>query len=431
MSKSRWRNWSGSVSCFPTEVLRPSTLDEIVSIVRSCAESGMKIRTVGSGHSFTPLAATDHVLVTLERYTGVERVDVEACTATIKAGTTLKALGDLLFQHGLAQENLGDINEQSIAGAISTGTHGTGIQFGTLSTQVTEISLVTGMGELVTCSEAENSALFRAAQISLGVLGIIVSVTLRLVPTYTLHINIERKSLSDCVTNLEDYNRENRHFEFHWLPFTDTVQAKFTNISQGPPSGPSLVRKLNEYVIENGALWLFSAFNRQFPSMTERVCKTMSAFVSNASGIGHAHTIFASVRLVKFQEMEFNLPQDHFRDALSEIDEMIRRERIRVHFPIECRFVRGDDIFLSPAHGRDSAYIAVHMFNGMPYENYFRRVEAICRNHGGRPHWGKMHFLKSNDLAPLYPRWDDFQEQRTRCDPDQIFTTPYLQSILG
>lgn len=283
----------------------------------------------------------------------------------------------------------------------------------------------------MTCSETENSSLFKAAQISLGVLGIIVSVTLRLVPTYTLQISIEKKSLSDCITNLEAYNRENRHFEFHWLPYTDTVQAKFTNVSQDRPSGPSLVRKLNEYVIENGALWLFSAFNRQFPSMTERVCKTMSAFVSNASGISHAHTTFASVRLVKFQEMEYNLPRDHFTDALSEIDEMIRHKRIRVHFPIECRFVRGDDIFLSPAHGRDSAYIAVHMFHGMPYQDYFERVEAICTNHGGRPHWGKMHFLKSDDLAPLYPRWDDFQEQRARCDPDRIFTTLYLESILG
>lgn len=426
-----WRNWSGSVTANPAEIVKPSSLDDIVALVRRCAAEGKTIRAVGAGHSFTPLVATDSVLVSLDDYHGIEHVDVEARTATVRAGTKLAELGKLLFAHGLAQENLGDIAEQSIAGAISTGTHGTGVQFGTISTQVIGLTLVTGRGEVVTCSADDNPALFNAARLSLGALGLIVSVTLRLVPAYTLHIDIKKRSLSDIIANLETHKRDNRHFEIQWIPYTDAVQAKFINVTNAAPTGKTFMQTFNEYALENGALWLFSAFNRQFPRFNERVCRTMAAFIADASGVSHAHTVFASARLVKFQEMEYNLPADAFPAALADLDAMIRRERIRVHFPVECRFVRGDDINLSPAYGRDSAYIAVHMFKGMPYQRYFELAEQIFLGYGGRPHWGKMHTRTAATLAPLYPQWDAFQQQRAACDPNGLFTTPYLASILG
>lgn len=428
---TEWRNWSGSVIGNPAEYHEPSTLDEIISLVKRCGAAGKTIRVVGSGHSFSPLVATDSILVSLDRYAGLERIDREVCTATVRAGTKLKALGELLFSHGLAQENLGDINEQSVAGAISTGTHGTGTAFGNLSTQVIGLTLVSGKGEVVTCSETENPALFKAAQVSLGALGVIVSVSLRLIPAYTLRIDIKKKSLTDCLDNLDAYNSSNRHFEFHFLPYTDTVQAKFTNVSDEKPSGKSFMRWFNEYALENGALWLLSAFNRQFPQMSERVCRTMAALVTDASGISQAHQVFATARLVKFQEMEYNLPAERFQAALHELDEMIRREQIQVHIPIECRFVCGDDIPLSPAYGRDSAYIAVHMFKGMPYQRYFELAEAIFRRHEGRPHWGKMHTRTAGELQLLYPEWASFQSQRDVCDPARVFSSPYLRSILG
>lgn len=424
-----WQNWSGSVTCTPAAIQYPSTLDEIVALVKQCAASGKKLRVVGAGHSFTPLVATDQILVSLDHYAGLEHI--ENHTATVKAGTRLKALGDLLFQHGLAQENLGDINVQSIAGAISTGTHGTGVNFGSISTQVIGLKLVTGDGSVVECSETQNRDLFKAAQVSLGALGVIVSVTLRLQPMYTLHIDIRKKSLSECLANLETYKHDNRHFEINWIPYTDTVQAKFTNLTTEPAQPKSFASAFNEYALENGALWLFSVFNRQFPSMSERVCKTMAAFVSDATTISHAHQVFASVRKVKFQEMEYNLPADCFPAAIREVDEAIRREKIKVHIPVECRFAKGDDINLSPAYGRDSAYIAVHMFKGMEYRRYFEVVEAIFKKYEGRPHWGKMHTRTAHELRALYPRWDDFQKVRDMCDPQRVFTTSYIASILG
>lgn len=426
-----WQNWSGVVKFSPAEIRTPSSLDEIVQIVKDCHITGRKLRVVGSGHSFTRLVETDSVLLSLDAYTGLESVDREVCTATVRAGTKIKALGELLYQHGLAQENLGDIDVQSIAGAISTGTHGTGINFGSIATQVVGLTLVVGDGRVIACSETENREWFKAAQVSLGALGVIVGVTLRLLPTYTMRVEVRKKSLAECLTNLEQYKRDNRHFEFHWLPYTDAVQAKFTNLTDETPGTPSLGSKLNEYLLENGALWLFSAFNRAFPSASATVSRTMANFISDTTDVRRAHEIFASVRMVKFQEMEYNLPTEHFTAALDEINAAIRRERVKVHFPIECRFVRGDDIDLSPAYDRDSAYIAVHMFKGMEYRSYFDLIEPIFIKYGGRPHWGKMHTRRADDLRPLYPRWSQFQAARDALDPARTFTSPYMAQVLG
>lgn len=427
----QWRNWSGSVTANPAVIHTPATLNEIVALVQQAHAAGQKVRVVGAGHSFTPLVATDQMLISLDQYTGLESIDQEGLRVTVKAGTRIKALGELLFEHGLAQENLGDIDVQSIAGAISTGTHGTGIQFGSISTQVTALTLVTGDGSIVECSETQHRELFKAAQVSLGALGIIVSVTLRVQPAYRLHIQVKKKALSDCLANLETYKHDYRHFEFHWIPYTDTVQAKFATITGEAAGSKGMGSVLNEYLLENGALWLFSAFNRQFPSNSERVSKTMAKFISDTENISAAHEVFASVRMVKFQEMEYNLPAEHFQDAIQQIDATIRREKFQVHFPIECRFVRGDDIYLSPASGRDSCYIAVHMFKGMPYREYFEAMESIFKQFNGRPHWGKMHTRKAEELRDLYPQWDAFQAARNQLDPQRTFTSPYLETILG
>ncbi len=426
-----WQNWSGSVTSRPSAIRYPATLDEIAALVQECRTANRHLRVVGAGHSFTPLVATDDMLVSLDHYTGLESIDAQNNTATVKAGTRIKALGEMLFQQQLAQENLGDSDVQTIAGAISTGTHGTGIQFGSISTQVCALKLVSGDGTVVECSETQNRELFKAAQVGLGALGIIVSVTLRVLPAYKLHIEVRRKSLSDCLKNLEAYKRDNRHFEFHWIPYTDTVQAKFANLTDKAANARSIWRTFNEYALENGALWLFSVFNRQFPAASESVSKMIANFISDSEDVSEAHQIFASVRLVKFQEMEYNLPAECFTDAIQEINAAIHRERFRVHFPIECRFVHSDDIYLSPASERESCYIAVHMFKGMPYREYFAAMEAIFKKYQGRPHWGKLHTRRAEELRPLYPHWDDFQAARQQLDPQRLFTSPYIEEVLG
>ncbi len=427
----QWQNWSGSVRFTPTEILYPETLDEIVKIVKQCAATGRTLRVVGTGHSFTPLVITDGVLLSLDRYAGLEHIDKAAPSVTVKAGTKIKALGELLSANGLAQENLGDIDVQSIAGAISTGTHGTGVTMGSISTQVIGLTLVTADGSVLTCSETQQPEIFKAAQVSLGALGIVVSVTLRVVPAYTLRVETRKKELSDILTNLESYKHDNRHFEIQWIPYTNYVQAKFINMTSDAPRPPSFFRKFNEVALENGALWLFSAINRQFPRFNERICNLMTQFITDVTDVSSANQVFASIRLVKFQEMEYNIPAEHFVDAIREVDAAIRQQQIKVHFPIECRFVKGDDIYLSPAYGRDSAYIAVHMFKGMEYRKYFDIVEAILRGYNGRPHWGKMHTRTATDLAPVYPKWEAYQAIRRQLDPNGIFMNEHLKTVLG
>ncbi len=426
-----WRNWSRSVSCEPNTFFAPTNQDDLIRLVKSAQHDDKKIRVVGSGHSFTPLVATTDTLISLKDYSGLLSVDKTAQTATLKAGTTIKMAGELLFEHGLMQENLGDINVQSLAGAISTGTHGTGTTLGNIATQVVGMTIITGDGEVVTCSPSDNSDLFKAAQISLGALGIISTITLKLDRAYVLHGKIRKGKLDTTLANLEALKADNRHFEFYALPYNDTVQTRCFNISAKAPKKHGMGRWFNEMVLENGVLWAMSAFNRAFPSNSEWITRLIGMATSDADYINHAHLAFASKRYVKFQEMEYNIPAEHFIPVLTEILETIRKDKHKVHFPIECRFVKGDDIPLSPAYGRESAYIAVHMFAGMPYRAYFEAIEAIFARYDGRPHWGKMHTRTAKDLSPLYERWGFFQAMRDKTDPSRIFTTPYIGQVLG
>jgi FAD-linked oxidoreductase len=425
-----WENWSGSVSCKPARIAYPATQAEIVAIVKDCRKRNVPLRVVGSGHSFTPLVRTDGVIMSLDNYSGVVQVDYANNQATVLAGTKLKKLGEDLFRCGLAQPNLGDIDVQSIAGAISTGTHGTGVTLGNISSQVVGLTLITANGDIIECSDTYNREIFKAAQVSVGTLGIITKVKLQCVPAYKLHYVWQKKKLSDCLENLEKYKNENRNFEFLWFPHTEWVQAKFINPTNLEPKKSNLFKKFNDIVIENGGFWLLSEISRKFPAKAPNVSKIAADLISDGSDVNYSHRIYATPRLVKFNEMEYNLPAEYFVAAIQEIDETIGKNRFKVHFPIECRFVKSDDIYLSPAYGRESAYIAVHMYKGMEYKPYFEAMEAIFKKYEGRPHWGKMHTRTANELKDLYPAWGQFQTIRQQLDPQNFFLNEHLQNIL-
>ncbi|MEO7000579.1 MAG: D-arabinono-1,4-lactone oxidase [Ktedonobacterales bacterium] len=425
----RWRNWSGSVQGRPREIVRPRSVAELRQRVGQWGGEGRHVRIVGSGHSFTPLVQTDDVLVSLDDLQGVQSIDQANGRAVVLGGTKLKLLGDELLKSELAQENLGDIDVQSIAGAIGTGTHGTGVRFGTLATQVEALTLVTADGELLECSPERNTDIFKAAQVSLGMLGVVASVTLRVVPAKRLHYEVRRKRLDDCLANLDAYKRDNSHFEFFWMPYTEWTQAKFLNETEDKASGGNLWGKFNKIVLENGVYWLLSEACRIAPPLTKTVSRISASALSPVDEVDYSHRLYATPRAVRFQEMEYNLPAEHFPAAVAEIRACIEHERFNVHFPIECRFVHGDDIWLSPAYGRDSAYIAVHMYRGMPYRAYFDAIEAILRRYGGRPHWGKLHTQTAASLAALYPHWDDFRRVRAALDPQGVFLNDYLRHL--
>ncbi len=427
----RWSNWSGSVRGKPREIAMPASIDELARQVGEFGRSGRRVRVVGAGHSFTPLAQTDDVLMSLDNMQGVISADEARGTVTVFGGTRLYNLGPALHERGVAQENLGDINQQSIAGAISTSTHGTGVGFGSIATQVAGITLVTASGEVVTCSAEENPEIFNAARVSLGMLGVIAAVTLRVVPAKKVNLKTRRESLTSILAHLEEYKRNNTHFEFFWFPYTDGGQAKFVNESDAPVKQGGAWANFNKIVLENGALALLSGTTRLMPFLAPAICKISVAGITPIDEVNYSHLIYTTPRAVRFQEMEYSIPAEHFATVMQEIRDTINRERYKVNFPVECRFVKGDDIWLSTAYGRDSAYIAVHMYRGMPYKDYFAGIEEIFTRYDGRPHWGKIHTRDAAYLAAHYPHWDDFRRVRAQLDPQGVFLNDYLRQLFA
>lgn len=426
-----WKNWSGSVQATPAEIIYPHSIEDIQHIIKKANDEQRKIRTVGSGHSFTPIVATDHILISLDHMQGIIEVNHTEKTATVWGGTKLHQLGKMLHEQRLAQANLGDIDVQSIAGAISTGTHGTGIQFGNISTQVLAITAVLGTGEVIECSRESHPEYFKAMQISLGLLGIIVKVKLQLQPAYVLKLESRRLPLQEVCEQLNTYVEDNRNFEFFWFPYASMCQVKTMNISSETAKEQPIKSFINDTVIENTVFGLLSEGARLFPKMSKAVSRLSASFIPNHTKVNQSYRLFATQRYIKFQEMEYNVPAEAMATIIAEMREVMEKEQFHVHFPIECRYAAADDIWLSPAYGRPSAYIAVHMYRGMPYKDYFAKMEQIFIKHGGRPHWGKMHTCKHEDLMKVYPKLEDFKRVRAECDPNQLFVNSYLQQLFS
>lgn len=424
------KNWSKRIEWQPEQISYPTTEQEIQDLVQLAITQKKSIRIIGSGHSFNPLWVTDHILISLDQYQGLVAVDKEALTATVKAGTKLFKLGDLLFEQGMAMENLGDIDVQSLAGTISTGTHGTGSAFGTISTQVIKIRFVNGKGEVMVCSETEHKELFKAAQVSLGVLGIITEITLQCVPAYRLELINKVEQLSDVLATYKERNQENRNFEFYYFPHDNRVFTKTSNLATDQADKVSFTNYLTETVLENYVFKLLCEIAYRFPSMNKSIAKLSAAAIPNTRKVYHAHKVYATQRLVRFNEMEYNVPVEAHNEVLKEMIKTIERSNFHVHFPIENRVVAKDDAYLSPAYERNSAYIACHVYNKKDYRPFFKAMESILKAYEGRPHWGKMHTLGAKDLAERYPKFETFQKHRQAQDPDGIFLNDYLKQIL-
>jgi L-gulonolactone oxidase len=429
----KWRNWGRTQSCNPVSLKRPATEDDIRSIVENAARKGQHVKVRGAGHSFTDIACTDGVMVSLDRYNKVIDVDAAAATVTVQAGISIKELNQELARVGLAMSNLGDIAYQSIAGAISTATHGTGINFGNLATFVTHMTLVLADGSTLHCSPEADERVFRAAQVSIGALGVISTVSLQCEPAFNLHAREEGADLDEVLGSLDDYIADNEHFEFFWFPHSSVVHMKRNNRTDREPSKRRPWKAFrSEIIMSNVAFGLVSRYGRARP---ERIPSLMRNVV--ASGIGRMQKvdrsdhIYASPRLVRFSEMEYAIPRRNAREAIEGIRSMIDDRGFNVNFPVEVRFVAADEVTLSPAHGRETCYIAVHLYRGMDYVPYFRAVEELMMSFDGRPHWGKLHFRDADSLSRTYPRWGEFIDVRNKLDPDGRFRNHYLDRVLG
>jgi FAD-linked oxidoreductase len=427
----KWSNWTGNVECYAEQIFYPHTEQQIVDIVLRAKKEAKNIRVVGNAHSFSNLVETNSFIVSLRAYNGLISVDKDNMTATIKAGTSIKNANEALFKHDLAMINLGDIDVQSVAGATATGTHGTGIGFGNVSTEIVDFTIITANGEILNCSENENSEIFQAGRVALGALGIITQITFNVDKAYKLEYISSSADFTETLSKLDEYNSNNRNFEFYYFPFADTVQLKESNKTDKPVKYNKVLGYVNDVVIENFAMQTICNIATTFPSTFKRLNRFMANNCTKETKINYSHKIYATVRNVRFKEMEYNIPLENFEDCICKLKSMIEENEYYIFFPVECRFVKGDDIWLSPAYGRDSAYIAVHVYSKSDHDPYFEEMEKMFCSFGGRPHWGKMHTRKADYLSQSYEKWNDFLTLRERLDPEKRFINPHLQGVFG
>ncbi|MEU5536245.1 D-arabinono-1,4-lactone oxidase [Streptomyces sp. NPDC020362] len=430
-----WRNWGGNVAARPVRQETPASVEELAAAVRRAAEDGLKVKAVGTGHSFTSIAATDGVLIRPQLLTGIRAIDRNAMTVTVEAGTPLKRLNAALAREGLSLTNMGDIMEQTVSGATSTGTHGTGRESASIAAQIKALELVTADGSVITCSEKgteEERAVFAAARTGLGALGIVTAITFAVEPLFLLTAREEPMSFERVLSEFDQLWAENEHFEFYWFPHTGNTNTKRNNRSAGPeqPVG-QLAGWFEDEFLSNGVFQVAQWVGRAAPAAIPAIAQVSSKALSARTYTDIPYKVFTSPRRVRFVEMEYAVPRAALAETLRELKAMVERSGLRISFPVEVRTAPADDITLSTASGRDSAYVAVHMFRGTPYQAYFTAAERIFTAHEGRPHWGKVHTRDAEYLAEAYPRFGEFTALRDRLDPERLFQNDYLRRVLG
>jgi FAD-linked oxidoreductase len=432
MRNGEWRNWAGDQACRPRQFAEPATAEDLARTVTAAAAAGRTVCVAGSGHSFTEAAMTDDVLLRLGGMRGVLDADAGSGLVRVAAGTVLGELNEELARFGLAMENLGDIDLQTIAGAISTGTHGTGARLRNISAQVEAIELVLADGSVRELTAAAEPDLLRAARVGIGALGAITAVTLRCVPSFVLRRVDEPRPRDEVFAAFEELALANDHFELFTFPYADSALVLERNRFEGPAAPRSRAAAFAEEVLlENWGLEALSAAGRALPRAIPALSRMAGKLASGAQMVDRSDRVFVNRRNVRFTEMEYGVPREHGPEAARRVIEWVRANRFPVFFPLEMRVAAGDDALLSPSHERDTTYIAVHQYKGMEWRPYFEATEAIMADYGGRPHWGKRHFQTAETLAPLYPEWSKFAEARDALDPQRIFTNAYARRILG
>ena len=430
MKRASWQNWGGTVAVTPVRVERPTSTEDVAGIIRDAADAGLTVKAVGAGHSFTDIAAAPGIQLDLSALRGIVDVDRASRLVTVQADTRLHQMPGLLRPHGLAMENLGDIDAQSIAGAISTGTHGTGLKFGGIATQVRGLTLVDGSGEVHRIEGPDVAG----HVVGLGALGVVTEVTLQCVDAFALEDVEAAEPLDTVLAQWRQRITEHDHFEFYWFPHTDVALTKTQRRLPGDAELrplPGWRRRLDDDLVSNRLFELTCRVGQVVPAAIPRVNRLATRLTGHRTHVDLSTRVYTTTRDVRFKESEFAIPVDALPDVVREIDALVTRRGWQISFPIECRAAAADDVWMSTAYGRESAYVAVHRYHREPHEPYFSACEEILREHGGRPHWGKMHGMTRRDLAASYPKFDDFLVLRDSLDPRRVFANAYLDRVLG
>ncbi len=429
-----WSNWSGTETSKLARVATPRDESEVVEEVGKAAARGLRVKAIGAGHSFTGVAVTDGVQLRLGALSGVTSIDSTRGEATVRAGTPLHVLNEELASFGYALPNLGDIDRQSIAGATGTGTHGTGLRLTGLSAGIRAVRLVMADGSVVECSPTQDPDLFQAARLGLGALGIVTEITLGVVPAFLLHAAEKPEALADVLANLDAEVEQNDHFEFYWYPHTERALTKRNNrVPASTPKSPlaSWRSYVDDELLSNKAYEVLNRLSTRVPSTTKPIAAVAARALTAREYTDASHKVFITNRDVRFMESEWAVPRHALADVLLELKSWVDTHDERISFPVECRVAAPDDVWLSTAYDRESAYIAIHRYHRQAKGGYFDAFQAIATAHEGRPHWGKMHTLGADYFRAAYPRFGDFVAVRDRVDPERRFGNPYLERVLG
>ncbi len=427
-----WTNWAGNQTAHPAQEVSPHDAGEVVDAVLAARRQHLRLKMPGTGHSFTDIAVTDGLLLRPESLSGITAVDLDAMTVTALAGTPLHELNAHLTRLGLSLHNMGDIQEQTVAGAISTGTHGTGGTVASLSAQVAGLELVTGEGEQLVASAEENPDVLAFGRLGLGALGVLTSVTFAVEPIFTLAAHESPMRWDQALAEADELAASNDHFEMYWFPHTDRLLTKRNNRTADEMTPLSRFKGwLDDEFLANRVFSWANRLGNVRPGLRPRINDVAARALSERRFSDVPHKVFTSPRRVVFREMEYAVPREVGLEALREVRALIDRSDWLISFPVEIRFVPADDVPLSAAYEQDSVYLAFHTNPQTDHTEYFAGVEGVLRGLGGRPHWGKLHTRTAQDLAPAYPRWQEFLDLRDRLDPDRVFANPYTERVLG
>ncbi|MEI4270448.1 D-arabinono-1,4-lactone oxidase [Klenkia sp. LSe6-5] len=429
----RWRNWAGNQRADGIDVRHPRTTGEIATVLHEASVAGRRVRPIGSGHSFSGIGRPEQVQVVLDRH--ADLVDITpGGLVTVQAGMTLHRLNAVLAREGWALTNLGDIDRQTVAGALSTGTHGTGAAFGGLATQVRALQLVTADGAVLECGPDHEPEVFSAARLGLGALGVLSTVTVQAVPAFALHMDERPLPLDEVLEDLDGFMTSTDHVEFHWFPHTRGCLAKRNTrvpVSAGLDPLPRWQAVWEDEVLANGAYAGLIAAGRRVPALVPPLARFASTALSPRTATDLSHRVFVSARRFRFRESEYAVPRDAVPDLLRELARLTEQRGWRLPIPTEVRYAAADDVPLSTASGRDTAYVAVHVPARSDPTDYFATFGQLAGEVGGRPHWGKEHDLDAAVLAERYPRFGEFVAVRDRLDPTGTLSNAYLDRVLG
>lgn len=432
-----WTNWAGTASCHPAELQRPTSTAEVAAAVAAAVRQGRTLKAVGAGHSFSQIALTDGVMLDLSALCGLDGIDRDpngGARVRVRAGTRLADLNELLARQGLAMPNLGDIDRQTISGAISTGTHGTGARFGVLASFVTGAQVVLADASIVECSPHVRPELFEASRLGLGAVGVVTVYEIACVPAFLVRAEERPERLDVVLERLEEWRVGTDHVDVFVFPHTDRALVKRNTRLPAGEDGPRLKawrRRLDDDLLSNTVYERMCRLGARRPGHVPAINELAARALTARTFVAPSHEVYVTRRDVRFREAEWAVPVASVAPLLGELRTYFARRDPMVGIPLEVRFGAADGVWLSTGHGRETGYIAVHEYAGAAPSPYFADVSAMMREHAARPHWGKMHDRQAHELAPLYPRFDDFRAVRDAVDPQRVFGNEYLRRVLG